>query len=238
MSRLPVLLAALLAGCSADAPPPPAVETDGSRLLAAVTADAVAPAFARADRYRADLTVSVYDAHVVAGRETATVWQTADSAWVEERSAVGVLSDREPGQPRLRDPIAPALPQDPPYLDPAVRDAYRITVRGDTVIGGAPFQRVEAVLTDERRELGVRRVWAAVDAQGRVGAIEVDRRMGSAIYDETSRVRVDLAPGPDGWVPRRVVTDTRTDVPLSDASRVQTVWTVREVGGQPVRRDG
>ena len=77
-----------------------------------------------------------------------------------------------------------------------------------------------------------------MSARGEVGAIEVDRRSDSAVYDESSRVRVDLAPGPGGWVPRRVVTDTRTDVPLSDPAHVRTVWTVREVAGRPVRRDG
>ena len=245
----PALLAAglvLLAACGADAPASAAPDTEADRLLAAVVASAVAPAFERARSYRADVTVSVYDAHVVAGRETATVVQDGDSIRVTDRTASGTLAGAGPNgvsgddaaAPRLRDPIGPALPQDPPYLDPSVRETYRVSVLGDTVIAGARFRRVQAVLTDETRELGVRRVWAAVDGDGRIGAIEVDRRSGSAIYDEASRVRVDLAPGPDGWVPRRVVTDTRTDVPLSEPAHVRTVWTVREVDGQPVRRDG
>ena len=238
--RLVACLALLVvsAGCTADAPDAAVPDTEGNRLLAAVVASAVAPAFERARRSRADVTVSVYDAHVVAGRETATVIQDGDSVRVTDRTASGMLAGDLASTPRLTDPIAPALPQDPPYLDPSVRDAYRVTVLGDTVIAGARFRRVQAVLTDETRELGVRRVWAAVDSNGRIGAIEVDRRSDSAIYDETSRVRVDLAPGPGGWVPRRVTTDTRTDVPLSDPAHVRTVWTVREVDGQPIWRDG
>lgn len=231
-------LLAACAGCAADAPAAAAPDTEADRLLAAVVTSAVAPAFERARSYRADVTVSVYDAHVVAGRETATVVQDGDSVRVTDRTASGTLAGAGAPAPRLRDPIGPALPQDPPYLDPSVREAYRVSVLGDTVIAGEPFRRVQAVLVDESRQLGVRRVWAAVDADGRVGAVEVDRRADSAVYDETSRVRVDLAPGPGGWVPRRVVTDTRTDVPLSDPAHVRTVWTVREVGGQPVRRDG
>ncbi len=236
----PLLLfaAVALAGCSDDAPAPPPADDRASRLLSAVTADAVAEAFERASTYRAEFTVSVYDAHVVAGQETATVVQTADSAWVAERTASGTLANVEPGQPRLRDPIEPSLPQDPPYLDPSVREAYRISVLGDTTIAGTAFTTVEAVLRDGDRQLGVRRVWAAVGADGQVGAVQVERYTDSAIYDETSRARVDLAPGPGGWVPRRVGTDTETDVPLSAPAHVRTVWTVREVGGQRVRRDG
>ena len=236
--RLSVCLVLLAAGCTADGPAGAVADTEADRLLAAVVASAVAPAFERAGRYRADVEVSVYDAHVVAGHETATVVEDGDSVRVLDRTARGVLAGDDGGRPRLRDPIGPALPQDPPYLDPAVREAYRVAVLGDTAIGGAAFRRVEAVLTDGARQLGVRRVWAAVGAGGQIGAIEVDRQSESAIYDETSRVRVDLAPGPDGWVPRRVVTDTRTDVPLSEPARVRTVWTVREVDGQPVRRRG
>lgn len=240
MLRFLVLLAVVVAaGCSDPAPPASVgADTEADRLLAVVTVDAVADAFARAQSYRADVSVSVYDAHVVAGRETATVVQTADSTVVTDRVARGVLAEDASRQPRLRDPIAASLPKDPPYLDPAVREAYRATVLGDTVIAGATFRRVESVLIDTDRELGIRRVWAAVDDQGRIGAIQVDRVSDSAIYDETSRVRVDLAPGPGGWVPRRIVTDTRTDVPLSEPAHVRTVWTVREVDGQPVRRDG
>ena len=232
------LLLVVSAGCADDERAATAPDTEADRLLAAVVAGAVAPAFARAQRYRADVEVSVYDAHVVAGHETATVVQDGDSVRVLDRTARGVLAGDGADGPRLRDPIGPALPQDPPYLDPSVREAYRTAVLGDTTIAGAAFRTVEAVLTDEARELGVRRVWAAVGDGGQIGAIEVDRRSDSAIYDETSRVRVDLAPGPGGWVPRRVVTETRTDVPLSDPARVRTVWTVREVDGQPVRRRG
>ena len=239
-------LLALCVGCADDAPAPAPADTEADRLLAAVVSSAVAPAFERARTHRADVTISVYDvpasrpdgAHVVAGQETATVVQAGDSVRVTDRTASGTLSGDDGATPRLRDPIAPALPQDPPYLDPSVRDAYRASVLGDTTIAGTPFRRVQAVLVDESRQLGVRRVWAAVGADGQVGAIEVRRETDSVLYDETSRVRVDLAPGPSGWVPRRVVTDTRTDVPLSDPAHVRTVWTVREVDGQPVRRDG
>ncbi len=242
MLRPLLLLAALASGCAADPPASGAVRADrdaeADRLLAAVTADAVADAFARASPYRADVTVSVYDAHVVVGRETATVVQTADSTWIADRSASGVLAGGAPGQPRLRDPVASSLPQDPPYLDPAIREAYRISALGDTTIAGVSFERVGALLMDTERQLGVRRVWAAVGADGQIGAVQIDRVTASALYDETSRVRVDLAPGPDGWVPRRVVTDTRTDVPFSEPSHVKTVWQVREVAGQRIRRDG
>ena len=198
-----VVLALLLAGCSEpDAPAAPA-DPEALRLLDAVDRDALSGAFARARGL--PVTVEV------------TTWRGDGAPDTSVPDPV----------PPLRDPLAAAIPDDPPYVDPAVRDAYRLSVVGDTTVGGARFRLVEAVLVDSTRELAVRRVRAAVQPETRaVGAVEVERRSGSAIYDETSRVRVDLAPGPDGWTPQTVVTDTRTDVPLSEPARVRLAWRV------------
>ena len=224
----PLVLAAvgcaLFAGCADPDPAPPPASAEALRLLESVDASAVADAFADLDAlgYRADLTVTTLgpDRQPV-GRETATV--------VHDGTPSAEPPDAE-GTPRLVDPIASALSEDPPYVDPVAREAYRLAVVGDTTLGGVRFRLVEATLTDPDAEQGVRRVWAAVADGGRVGAIEVDRRAESAIYTEASRVRVDLAPHAGGWIPRRVVADTRTDVPLSDPAHVRTEWTIRPTG--------
>lgn len=223
----------LLAGCADPAPPVAPADAEAARLLEAVDASAVADAFAALDgtTARADLVVTALDGDREAGREALTVTQTPRGVAVSARTASGTLADAADAPPRLRDPIAHALSDDPPYLDPAAREAYRLTVLGDTTIGGVAFRLVEATLVDPASGLGIRRVWAAVTDAGRVAAVEVEREARSTLYDEASRVRVDLAPHAGGWVPRRVVTDTRTDVPLSPPSHVRTEWTVRVVGG-------
>ena len=108
-----------------------------------------------------------------------------------------------------------------------------LTMPAQAQQSGQPDEDADGGQADEDtdREHGVRRVWAAVDGAGRLGAVEVERRADSAIYAETSRVRVDLRPTPEGWLPRRVLTDTRTDVPLSAPTRVRAEWTVRAQPG-------
>jgi hypothetical protein len=214
-------------GCADPDPAPPPADPEALRLLEAVDASAVADAFA-------DLDGLAYEAEL-------TVESSASGGPSAERSLFAFVHDADgtrlvagaPGAdeaPRLRDPVASALPDDPPYVDPVAREAYRLAVVGDTTIGGVGFRLVEAVLTDTTAEQGVRRVWAAVTEGGRVGAIEVERRADAAIYTERSRVRVDLSPHAGGWIPHRVETDAATDVPLSEPSRVRTEWSIRPAG--------
>jgi hypothetical protein len=226
----PLLLALLLVGCAEPPPAPLEGTPEALRLLAFVDASAVADAFAdlAADSvaYDADLIVIEFEGDQEVGRETVTVQRRPTGSDLE-RSGTGTLADDPSEAPELRDPIAQALSDDPPFLDPVAGEAYRRTVLGDTTIGGTRFRLVEAVLTDTRSELGVRRVWAAVAEGGRVAAIEVERSARSAIFDEDSRVRVDLVPHAGGWVPTHITTDTQTDVPLSGAAHVRTEWRVR-----------
>ena len=239
--RLLALLA-LLAACSTDvAPAPDRAPSEADRLLAAVDREAVAEAFARAQRvgYTARLVVTEESADGARlGRESLAVRATPRGLAVEGRQRAGTLAAAEPddGAPRLRSPLETALSEDPPYLDPAVRDQYRRAVLGDTTVAGRRLTLVEAVLTDPGTEQAVRRVRAAVDpGSGRPAVVEVDRVARSAVYDETSRVRVTLAPGPGGaWLPHTVETDALVDVPLAPARRVRTAWTVTSVGGAPV----
>lgn len=232
MRLVPLLLA--LAACSAEAPPAPASDaaTEADRLLADVDRQAVAAAFDRAQRlgYTARLVVTEEDAGGrPVGREALTVRATPRAVDVASREATGTLADTEAEEaPRLRDPLATALSDDPPYLDPSIRDQYRRAVVGDTVVAGRRLALVEAALVDEETEQSVRRVRAAVDPEtGRPFVVEVERAMTSAVYDETSRVRVALAPGPGGaLLPRSVETDARVDVPLAPPRRLRTEWTV------------
>ena len=218
LPRLPLalVLAALAAGC-AEGTPQDAADSDADRLLARVTDAAVADAFARLDRVAYTATQQTTQG----GAETTTTT-------VREGDGTQAADDA----PRPRDPIGPALPAEPPFVDPASRDQYRRTVLGDTTVAGRRLRVVEAVLTDVDAEQQVRRAWAAVDPEtGQPVLVEVDREADSVVYTEVSRARVELAAGPGGaWVPRRIETDTRTDVPLSDPVRVRVVWDVRVEG--------
>lgn len=235
--RLSVALALALAACTDPSATAPAAgaSPEALGLLEHVGPEAVAAAFDALDAvpYTASVGVTVTgpDGGTL-GTEAATVRSRDGAVEVTDRSRAGGVAGAE-GAPRLHDPVGPTLPDDPPYLDPASRDQYRIAVAGDTVVAGQRLRLVEAVFVAGRRAQPVRRVRAAVDpASGQPVVVEVVRVTESTLYDETSRIHVDLARLGDRWIPHRVTTDTRTDVPLAPARRVQTEWTVVEAGGQ------
>ena len=232
--RLALVLSLLAAGCAADVAPAGSL-SEADRLLANVTQDAVAGAFARLDSlgYAADLDVTQRDdAGGVVGRAAVAVRARGGAVAVERRTGTGTLAEPAEAAPRLRDPMGGALPTEPAFVDPASRDQYRRTVVGDTTVAGRRLRLVEAVLVDGEGEQQVRRVRAAVEPESaRPVVVEVERAADSVVYTETSRARVALAPGPGGaWLPRSVETETRTDVPLADPVRLRTAWTVRAGG--------
>ena len=231
---LVLVLTGLAGGCAPDVAPA-SEETEADRLLANVTQDAVAGAFARLDAldYTADLAATQWDGGgAEVGASALTLRSEGGAVRVEGRRGTGTLAAPSDEPPRLRDPIGPALPAEPAFVDPASRDQYRRAVVGDTVVAGRRLRLVEAVLLDATAEQQVRRVRAAVEPEtARPVVVEVERRADSAVYTEASRARVALAPGPGGaWLPRAVETDTQTDVPLADPVRLRTAWTVRAGG--------
>ncbi len=226
------LLVPLLVGCEPGTPAATSADTEADRLLAAVTPGAVDAAFdALASRTaQADLTVTESEgAGTRVGETTVRLLLTPGDPRVLDRSGAGTLADTSNVPPRLRNPLDTALPDDPPYVDPASRDQYRRAIVGDTVVAGRRLRVVEAVLADAEAEQGVRRVRAAVDPEtGRAVTVVVDRAAASAVYDEQSRVRVELAPAEAGvWLPHIVETDAQTDVPLAPVRRIRTLWIVR-----------
>ncbi|MEM1117208.1 MAG: hypothetical protein AAF845_16870 [Bacteroidota bacterium] len=240
MRRLAPLLL-VLAACADDPPVAgPPSDPEAARLLEAVVPDMDASAFQDLARrpYTASVRVEVFDgAGEVVGTETATVEHTDGGTVARDRAVTGDLELRE-GPLVLRDPLPATVPEDPSYLDPAAREAYRFMARGDTTISGRRLRLAEAVLTDTDRTHAVQRVRAAVDpASGTAATVEITRAADAIVYDEDSRVRVDLWPTADGWLPRRVVTDTQTAVPFSEPRRVRTTWTVTHVDGRPFAPD-
>lgn len=235
---LALFFALSLAACEADAPSADTPDSEADRLLARVAPDAFAPAFDALDTRDvvADLTVTEDSAGVEIGATTLRLQLTPEEARLLRQTRTGTLAEpSDDAAPRLRNPIQTALPDDPPYIAPASRDQYRRSVVGDTVVAGRRLRVVEAVLAEAGAEQGVRRVRAAVEpSSGQPVVVEVERTASSAVYDEQSRVRVELAPADGAWLPRHVETDTRTDVPLSPARRVRTAWTVMSVDGRPI----
>ena len=126
-------------------------------------------------------------------------------------------------------PLPAFLSDEPPYLDAAAREQYETRLAGDTTVAGVAATLVEAeFVADGRRTQPVRYVRAAVDsASGALLAVEIRREVASTLYDESSRLRADLARGPGGrpaLVPGSADIRTTTDVPLSDARTERLAW--------------
>ena len=238
--RAPLALLVLLSivGCEAEPPEARGPLGEADRLLAAVEPSTLASAFDALGRRTVVADLTVTRAGEARGGHTMRLALSGGTSRILQQNGTGSLAAPSADDPpRLHDPLASALPDAPPFSDPASRDQYRRAVVGDTVVAGRRLRIVEAVLSDSEAEQGVRRVRAAVDPEtGQLAVVEVDRRAASAVYDEQSRVRVELVPlAYATWVPARVVTETATDVPLAPERRVRTVWEVVSVDGRPVR---
>ena len=162
----------------------------------------------------------------VAGDAWDGVWDAA-SGGAYTRTADGAQAAVD----SFPNPLPAFISDEPPYLDASARDQYATRVLGDTVVAGRTARLVEArFVADGRRTQPIRYVRAAVSPEaGALLAVEVQREMASALFDETSRLRASLASGENassgarGLVPGAARIDARTDVPLSDprASRIE-----------------
>lgn len=127
--------------------------------------------------------------------------------------ALGYALDGVPGEREAANPLALALPPEPPFADPRARDAY---VRRRVPTTWPRAAAAEAV--QRSGDAPVRRAVVVVDTlSGRVLAAEVWRSARALLYDEdahvavqrhpatghAARVRVDLFVDTAGAPPRR-----------------------------------
>lgn len=133
-------------------------------------------------------------------------------------------------------PLRAALPDEPPYLDPRVRDRY---VRRRVPTRWTHGAAAEAVLRPDAGGVqAVRRVAVVVDTlTGRVLAAAIERQTRSLLYDETMRVDVAVGRGAAGrTVPRTARIETRVDTPVSPPRHLVQTWTVGPARAPPPGR--
>lgn len=150
--------------------------------------------------------------------------QTADTVGTFAFGLLRHFADPAP----LRDPqaaISSILPEEPPYLSPRHRDAYRYRVLADTVLWGRPVQVIAVGARPEEGEgQNIRRARLYIDrATHALLALSVRYRRDALLFQEQSAFFVSLRPAPDsGWVPYRTSVRTRIDVPLLPPRLFQT----------------
>ncbi len=141
----------------------------------------------------------------------------ADSAGALDFGAFGALAGGGAWTGEVgANPVPLTLPEEPAWLDPRGREAFRFGFAPDTLLG----ERRVRVLTVEARpgegdDQPLRRARLYVDGEVSLVGFRLHRRMDAVLFGEASTVAVELHPGPEGWRPHRVQLETALDAPLA-----------------------
>jgi len=244
-----------LAGCgSAGERPPPAflpadtitsaVDRDSAlAVLTSMRRTAFDSAFSALDRYGVTRyvrteqlspsgTATALRSHVVEyapGTGRGTI-RRQDSAGTFRRGGLfGWAAPARAPAERPADVAAQVLPDQPAYVEPRTREAFRYALQADTLGAGTPVYLLEATARTRGtgREQGIRYVRLVLDRASRelVGLTTV-RADAVLLFRENSRfhVRLRRAPGPQGdWVPHVSRTRAWVQVPFRSPRQFRTV---------------
>lgn len=215
----------------------PDADTTGATALLGTFADGTVPAaFDRLAGRPYRLNVITVDLVPGSGSENASAFEPAPDGATPPADTLGwfrqVLEVRPGAAPRVvstgargsladsagldvsrllpRDPLPAIVSDEPPFLDPRTRGAYRIQTVG---VPSAGFSASVAVVEEDADRPLVRNANATRQPDGSrtLGSLRISR---SAIYDESSAAVVGLAPSPSGEVPQFASVRTETKTPL------------------------
>lgn len=240
MRCLLVLPLLLVAACTTPAPEPLSPAEAGERdsvlaVLRTLDSEALDLAFARlGDASAPYLTETRVEQLGTDGAPVAfrtrtlrigprrTTLVAADSSGTFDYGAFDVVagSDAWEDSPGLN-PVALTLPEEPAWLDPRGREAFRFGIAPDTLLGD---RRVRVLTVEARPGEGddqpLRRARLYLDSEtSTLVGFRLHRRLASVLFGETSEALVLLHPGPDGWRPHRTRFETALDAPLATRRR-------------------
>jgi hypothetical protein len=138
----------------------------------------------------------------------------------------GAAPDRSPRE-RPADVAAQVLADEPAFIEPRTREAFRYALQADTLLEGTPVYLLEATARNRGtgRDQSVRYVRLVLDRDTRqlIGLTMV--RAGRVLlFEENSRMHVRLRRAPDSrWVPQVTRTRARVDVPFRSPRQFRTV---------------
>lgn len=144
-----------------------------------------------------------------------------DSSGSFEGGWFDVFAGGRNGDIQLTDRAQHVLPDDPAYLEPRTREAFRYRLLPDTSLDGRRARVVE--IHAQPGELGADRVirharlFVEPDTYELVGLYLV-RAEASVLFREDSRTLARLRPAPDsGWVPATTRLEARLEMPFQAA---------------------
>lgn len=119
------------------------------------------------------------------------------------------------------------LPDQPAYVEPRTRDAFRYALRADTLQDDRPIYRLEATARNRGtgRDQNVRYVRLLIDRSSReLIGLSLVRAGRVLLFREQSRMSVRLRRAPDGaWVPHVTRVRASVDVPFRTPRQFRTV---------------
>lgn len=154
----------------------------------------------------------------------------ADSVQVVSENAPGTFSfgvfsafadEADPSVPRLD--ADQVLPDDPPYLAPRTREAYRYHQLADTLINGSQHHVYEVVARPETGDnQPIRRARFFVEPSENVlTGFYMQRREQALLYQEASQHFVRITPHGTGWAADSLRLQARIKTPFRPAERYE-----------------
>jgi hypothetical protein len=156
--------------------------------------------------------------------------QRRDSIGAFRRGGVfsRVAPERNPTE-RPANLAAQVLPDQPAYVEPRTREAYRYALQTDTLLDGTPVYVLEATARDygTGRDQGIRYARLRLDQASReLIGLTVVRADAALLFGENSRLTIHLRPGaddPQTWVPHLTRVRASVNVPFRTPRQFRTV---------------
>lgn len=173
--------------------------------------------------------VRSYELRYPAGIGSGTI-QRRDSVGTFRSGGIlgGVAPDRNPTE-RPANLTAQMLPDQPAYVEPRTREAFRYALQSDTLLDGTPVYVLEATARNygTGRDQGVRYARLRIDRASRelIGLTMV-RADAVLLFGENSRFTVHLRPATDDsqtWVPYLTRVRASVTVPFRAPRQFRTV---------------
>lgn len=229
-------------GCGDAAPPaePDPADDGVFELLARLSPGDVDDAYVRLDgfAYTAQFSLAELDANDrVTASTSRTVRRHPTAEGVEETvleadsSGTFVGSESVERLLRVTNPLSAILPEEPAYLSARTRDRYAYEARADTTVSNEQLRVFQATLHSESAdEQPVRYARYYLDADDAIVGVDALRITTSALFSETSRVKVWLQRFSDGTLlPLMAVSETTILTPGKQPKRLRLTHSVRDI---------
>lgn len=171
--------------------------------------------------------VRSYELRYTPGTERGVIQRRDSSGTFQGGGFFGrVAPDRNP-RSRPPDVAAQLLPDQPAYVEPRTREAFRYALRGDSLSNGSPVyvMEVTARAHGTGKEQGVRYARLLIHRPSKqLVGLTLVRDDQVLLFGEDSQMSVQLRRAPDGrWVPYVTRVRTSVHIPLRTPRQFRTV---------------